>query len=191
MNPRKRVPPPSGRFVLRIEAGLHAALRRAAAAAGMSLNEYCAHKLAAPAGSHGEWRGAADVVSRAAALFGETLVGVVAFGSWSRNEQRESSDVDVLVVVDRSVELTRELYRRWDETPLAWDGHTVEAHFAHLPAAAHPPSGLWAEVAVDGVLLFARSQEVSAYLAMVRRHLADGRVVRKVTHGQSYWVEVA
>lgn len=182
---------PSGRFVLRIEAGLHAALRQAAAAAGMSLNEYCATKLAAPVGALAEWRGGADVVGRAAALLGEHLVGIVAFGSWTRRETRESSDVDVLVVVDGSIELTRDLYRRWDEVPLVWDGRPVEAHFAHLPPADRLPTGLWAEVALDGVLLFARAHEISAYLGAVRRCIADGRLVRKATNGQSYWVEAA
>lgn len=182
---------PSGRFVLRIEAGLHAALRQAAAAAGMSLNEYCARKLAAPVGAFAEWRGAAGVVDRAAMLLGEHLMGVLAFGSWARREARASSDVDVLVVVDGSVELARELYRRWDEEPLMWEGRPVEAHFAHLPPVDRPPTGLWAEIAIDGVLLFARSKEISAYLVVVRRHIATGRFVRKVTHGQPYWVEAS
>jgi hypothetical protein len=157
----------------------------------VSLNEYCAKKLVAPAGSYDGWRGAADVVGRAAALFGEHLVGVLAFGSWARREARASSDVDVLGVVDGSVELARELYRRWDEEPLMWDGRPVEAHFAHLPPVDRLPTGLWAEIAIDGVLLFARSQEIPAYLAAVRRHIVTGRVVRKVTHGQPYWVEAS
>jgi hypothetical protein len=38
----------SGRFVLRIEPGLHAALRAAADGAGVSLNEHCRLKLLAP-----------------------------------------------------------------------------------------------------------------------------------------------
>jgi len=42
-----------GRFLLRISPGLHAALREAATAQGLSLNDYCARKLAAPASSSG------------------------------------------------------------------------------------------------------------------------------------------
>jgi predicted HicB family RNase H-like nuclease len=36
----------SGRFLLRIDPGLHAALRHAASASGQSLKEYCGRKLA-------------------------------------------------------------------------------------------------------------------------------------------------
>ena len=55
----------SGRFVLRIEPGLHEALRNAARASGLSLNDYCARRLAAPTNGS-EVGGAAHAVRRAA-----------------------------------------------------------------------------------------------------------------------------
>jgi len=120
----------SGRFVLRIDSELHSALREAARGSGLSLNDYCARKLAAP-GS--EVMGPAPrVVIRSASLFGGNLIGIVAFGSWSREELREDSDVDVLVVVDDGVEIARDLYRRWDADPLDWEARPVEPHFVHL-----------------------------------------------------------
>jgi hypothetical protein len=182
---------PSGRFVLRIEAGLHAALRRAASAAGLSLNAYCARMLAGPVRVAGLWEGAAEVIERAAAICGASLLGVVVFGSWAREEQREGSDVDVLVVVDRVLPITRELYRQWDAVPISWEGHAVEAHLVRLPAGGRAPSGLWAEVAIDGLLLFATSWDLPSYLAKVRRWIAEGRIVRRVANGQPYWVEAA
>ena len=72
--PRRRSP--SGRFVLRIEPELHAGLRRAAKEAGLSLNEYCARKLAAP-----ENRDAGPLevaIRQASTTFGKQLIGVVA-----------------------------------------------------------------------------------------------------------------
>jgi predicted nucleotidyltransferase len=177
---------PSGRFVLRIDPELHALLRGAAHAAGLSLNEYCTRKLALPAGDlSGPGVG---VVLRAAGLFGDRLLGVIAFGSWAREELSDSSDIDVLVVVDAGSEITRETYRAWDLEPVVWQGRPVEAHFVHLPEDVHRLSGVWAEVAVEGVILFERGSALSRRLVAMRRQIIAGRMLRRRAHGQSYWV---
>lgn len=181
--------PASGRFVLRLDPGLHAALRSAAEAAGMSLNEYCARKLSAP-GSMVTSAGA-DVVSRAASLLAGDLVGVLVFGSWARGEAVAGSDVDVLVVVSDSVVLDRGLYHDWDAAPLTWGSHRVEAHFVHLPARGARLSAFWAEAAVDGLVLYDRGLELSGRLVEVRDRIASGEMVRRRVHGQRYWVEAA
>jgi len=155
---------------------------------GQSLNEYCGRKLAAPVGELSAFEDAAAAVKRAAVVAGDALVGVVAFGSWARSELHDASDIDLLVVLDRSVELSRELYRRWDEEPVLGDGRPVEPHFVTLPEPSAPAVGLWAEAAVDGIVLFARDLELQAQLAAIRRDLIEGRVVRKRIHGQPYWV---
>ena len=181
----------SGRFLLRISPGLHGALRRSALEAGVSLNDYCARKLAVPAGNLFALEGAVLAVERAAAMVGDRLVGVAAFGSWARKQQADASDVDLLIVVETSVELTRELYRRWDDAPVAWEGRAVEPHFAHLPEEGRVAGGLWAEVALDGIVLFERGLALSQRLVEVRRDIVAGRIVRKIAHGQPYWAEVA
>ena len=112
------------------------------------------------------------------------------FGSWARGELRASSDIDVLVVVARSVPITRALYRRWDEQPdIFCERHLIEPHFAQLPDGSRTPSGFWAEVAIDGRLLLDAQEQVSAYLATVRQAVAGGRLTRQKTHGHAYWVE--
>jgi predicted nucleotidyltransferase len=181
--------PLSGRFVLRIEPTLHAALRAGAEDAGLSLNEYCRRKLMAPGVP--VTGPATEVVSSAVAVVGGGLLGVVVFGSWARYEATTRSDVDVLVVVSADVPVRRELYRAWDSSPVSWDGHLVEPHFVHLPDPAARISGLWAEVATDGVVLFERGLEVSRLLASVRRRIAEGGLVRRRIHGHPYWVEAA
>jgi predicted nucleotidyltransferase len=178
----------SGRFLLRIDPGVHAALRAAASAMDQSLNEYCGRKLAAPVGELSAFEDAAAAVTRAAVVAGDALVGVVAFGSWARSELHDASDIDLLVVVDRSLELSRALYRRWDEKPVLWKGRRVEPHFVTMPERSAPAVGLWAEAAVDGIVLFARDLELQRGLAAIRRDLIEGRVVRKRVHGQPYWV---
>ncbi len=187
----KRSPRASGKFVLRIAPGLHAALRRAAAEASVSLNDYCARKLTAPVGDLAALEGASKAVERAAALFDERLVGIAVFGSWARREAAAGSDVDLLVVVEDSVALTRDLYRTWDDGAVSWDGLSVEPHFVHLPDEGRVVAGVWAEVAIDGIVLFERGLRVSLRLARVRRDIVAGRIVRKVSHGQPYWAEVA
>jgi hypothetical protein len=190
-NTTRRRSKASGRFVLRLNPGLHAALRRAAQEAGVSLNDYCARKLAAPIGNLTALGGATMVVERAAELFGESLIAVVAFGSWARGEAASTSDVDVLVVLEATAPITRTLYRQWDTRPLAWEGHPVEPHFVHLRADAERATGLWAEAAIDGLMLFERGTRVSARLAELRRDVLAGRLVRRTAHGQPYWSEVA
>lgn len=178
---------PSGRFVLRIDPGLHGSLREAARSAGASLNEYCARKLASP----GVWldEEASAIVERAASILGEALVGVVAFGSWVRGEHDATSDFDVLLIAADDPAISRQLYRRWDDAPgLAWQGLEVEPHFVHLMPEGKVPSGLWGEVATEGVILFERGFEVSRRLAEVRRRIADGDIVRRLAQGQPYWV---
>jgi len=180
---------PSGRFVLRIDPGLHAALREAAREAGVSLNEYCLRKLASPAGDVAG--PAADAVERAAAMFGDSLVGIVVYGSWARDELAETSDIDLLVIVDRRVAITRELYRTWDASPIRWDARPVEPHFVHLPDRSARISSTWAEVALDGVVLFERGVVVSRLLVDLRRKIVAGELVQRRIHGQTYWVEAA
>jgi hypothetical protein len=180
--------PASGRFLLRLDPKQHAALRRAARAAGLSLNDYCARKLGLAAGCLAGPGESAAIVARAAELFSRDLIGVVAFGSWARGEATERSDVDALVVLAERVALARKLYRDWDEEPMLCDGHPVEPHFVHLPGAEETVAGLWAEVAIDGIVLLDPALVVSRRLAAIRRDIATGRIVRRTAHGQPYWV---
>ena len=54
----------------------------------------------------------------------------------------------------------------------------MDAQFVHLPGE-DTTSGLWAEAAIDGLVLFDRGGQMSAALTRVRR----------VVHGQPYWAE--
>ncbi|MBM4270347.1 MAG: toxin-antitoxin system HicB family antitoxin [Deltaproteobacteria bacterium] len=181
----------SGRFLLRISPGLHAARRAAARASKVSLNDYCGRKLAAPIGGLAALPSAGAVIERAAGVCGAGLVGVVVYGSWARGEATRSSDVDVLVVLERETSPSRALYRAWDEEPVTWDERPVEPHFVCLPAPSERISGLWAEVATDGIVLLEQDLRISEYLARVRREIVAGRMIRRFSHGQPYWAKVA
>lgn len=179
--------PASGRFVVRIDPALHASLRQAARTAGTSLNHHCVRKLASPRAPLDST--AAAVVGRATTILKDSLLGVVAFGSWARRDESSTSDMDVLLITGDNVAISRSLYRQWDAGPdLDWDGHEVSPHFASLPSENERVSGLWAEVAVDGLILFERALLVSRRLASIRRRMLDGKISLRVAGGQRYWV---
>ena len=174
--------------MLRVPPKVHAALRQAAAERNTSLNDYCLARLTAPT-TNAEIPGAADAVRRAAELAGAALVGVVVFGSWSRGTASDRSDVDLLIVVDPTFPLTRDAYRDWDKLPVVIDGRPAEPHLVRFPPPATRMAGLWAEVAIDGIVLFDRGLAVSRRLAEIRRAIAERRLERRTTHGQGYWFE--
>jgi hypothetical protein len=123
--------------------------------------------------------------------FGGELGGVMAFGSWARGTLTESSDIDVLIVVDPGVAITRALYNVWDDEPLRWDSHVVEVHIVKMPAPGARVSGMWAEAAIDGIVLFDRGLSLSRRLVEIRSRILAGEIVRRRVHGQPYWVGAA
>jgi len=177
---------PSGRFLLRLDPGLHARLRADAEALGISLNEYCSRVLAAP-GSGGVLP-AGEVVQRASVQFGDRLEGVIVYGSWARDRLADTSDIDLLVVLSSDVPISRSLYRQWDTEPLVWEDREVQVHFAHLPSPDDPVSGLWAEMTLDGIVLYDPGLTVTRRLGEIRRRVAAGEIRRRAVDGEPYWV---
>ncbi len=179
---------PSGRFVLRIDSRLHALLRRDAQDGRTSLNDHCARKLAAHPGvlAVGSWP--QDVVAKVTHLHGRDLIAAAVYGSWARGEAADGSDIDLLVVLDPRVKLTRRLYDAWDDAPMNAEGRSIEPHLVHLPPPEKTVAGIWAEVALDGIVLFDPDLRLSRRLALVRRDVISGRIVRRTAHGHPYWV---
>ena len=177
----------SGTFVLRIDPRLHGLLRREAATAGASLNEWCSRTLAAPGAAGID--AAAAVVLPLRARLGDALLGVVVYGSFARGELSTTSDVDLLVVVAERVPITRALYREWEGGVPPWDGREVDLHFVHLPDPTAAVSGSWAEAAVCGIVLYDRNLALSRRLIGIRERIAAGRLVRRMAQGQPYWID--
>jgi hypothetical protein len=138
--------------------------------------------------------GARAAVERSLAQFSERLIGVLVFGSYARGNAAATSDVDLLVVVDSSIPLSRALYREWDADPPAYFGIgalSIDPHFVHIPADVRTMPGAWCEAAIDGVVLFERDGALTRHLAAVRGDIATGRLVRRSVHGQPYWTVAA
>ena len=85
-----------------------------------------------PAGGNNE-ECLAPAFSLARSVCGENLIGIGVFGSWARGDVTDGSDIDLLIVVEDCLALTRELYRRWDRSPVEADGKEVQPFFVHLP----------------------------------------------------------
>ena len=175
------------RVLLRLPPALHRMLAKAAADADLSFNEFCVRRLSAPSDAQAQSAVRSLVVTRARAAFGDRLDAVLVLGSWARGEAAATSDIDVLIVIDPETALTRDLYRRWDQDPMSFDGRAVDAHFAHPSPAGTLPTAVWCEAAVDGILWYDRDGSVAIRLGEVRRAIAEGRVVRAFAHGQPYW----
>lgn len=165
---------------------LHARLSESARAAQQSLNEYCVRALARDTGAvtGGPLN---EVVAKVLAQLGSAVVGIAVFGSYARGEARESSDVDVLVVTSSQTRISRALYAAWDQDRKYVGPHLVEPHFVRMPEPDERITGLWAEVALEGIVIFDPDFVLGRQLTRVRRAILDGLLVRRSAHGLSYW----
>ena len=175
-------------ILIRGDSSLHERVLLSARRQQKSLNELCCDRLSVPSSVEGDlFALPRKIVSAADATFQADLVGVVFYGSRARMEERDESDWDFLLVMNSAVALNRELYRRWDDQFSA-EGYVVEIHFAQLPPSARVATGFWAEIALDGIILYERDFAVSRHLIVVRHDIAGGLIMSRKSHGQTYWV---
>ena len=180
--------PGPARFLLRLPATLHRVLSERARADGVSLNEYCVRRLRAAEPPLGFPIDVAALVDRVREVVAdEQIVGLIVHGSMARGDASTSSDIDVLIVVDRDVALTRELYRRWDAGHTAPSERSLDAHFVHLPQSTERAGSVWCEAAIEGVVVTDPRGRVWRALLEVRRAISEGKLVRRQAHGQPYW----
>jgi predicted nucleotidyltransferase len=189
-------------LILRIPSSLHQRLKQDARAADMSLNQYCRALLSrrptdsfaeeAPVtltlgGGRSGWPASLqDLAAAVLETWGGSVEGLVLFGSFARGMQTANSDIDLLVVLDQSVTLDRDLYSHW--RPHRFEGREVAPLLVQIPGKGERIGGLWFEVALDGIVLFDRDLHLSRFFSHVRELVADGRVSRMLTHGHPYGV---
>ncbi len=120
-----------------------------------------------------------------------TLKAIVLFGSKVRQTETSASDIDLLLVFDSQAPIHRELYREWQTLIDSLRDKSLEKYspqFVSLPETARQAGSLWSEVALEGVVIWESGSEVSRILREIRSRIASGEMVRKLTHGQPYWV---
>jgi predicted nucleotidyltransferase len=181
----------SGRFVLRIPPRLHAELKRRAAKSGTSLNKIITEQLKWPtdAALHPVLEAGFRILTQAIEQeWHKELLGIVIFGSTVRGEARESSDVDVLIVLSSGTKIERELYRRWDAKigPKISDKYSPQ--FTHLPQDLNGASSLWLEIALEGEIIFENNSSMRKVIMALKKQIARGYYQQKNSHGHPYWV---
>ncbi len=169
----------SGKFVLRIPAGLHRKIARDASALGKSLNQFILEKLMeSPADSR------VDLIQ---GTYKKDLVGVVLFGSKARGDHTETSDEDLLIVLKSEVSLNRDIYDRWDKF-IEPRFPKVSPQFVNYPRDIKNVGGIWFEAALEGKVLFENGQIVTRLLSQLKQLIITGHYKRKWSHGHPYWV---
>lgn len=173
---------PSGKFVLRVPPDLHSHLRSLAQKKGLSLNQLILKTLEKDSASN-----ETPDFSWALTAWPHRILAIVKFGSQVRGEATERSDVDLLIVLDRAAELSPELYRKWTQTAPD-DFANWNPQFVHLPRGIDDAGSLWFEVALEGEFLWEKDSSVREFIYKVKDAIASGRLIRKWSHGQPYWI---
>ncbi len=188
-------------LILRIPSSLHRRLKLDARSADLSLNKHCRALLSrrteesstagapapvALAGSSSRIALLQELSAQVIEAWGNSIEGLALFGSYARGGDTASSDIDLLIVLSRKVELDRDVYSRW--TIRKFGGREVSPLFVQIPGEGERIGGLWFEVALDGIVLFDRDLLLSRFLSRVRDLIAGGEVRRMITHGHPYWV---
>lgn len=176
---------PSGRFVLRLHPVVHQQLKLQAEARGISLNEWVTRIIGRPDRRFSSEH--QSVLLPIQSVFGNQLEGAILFGSVVRNEQRENSDIDLLIVLKKEVLIDRSLYRCWDESVAPHIGSKYTPQFSHLPDPA-AASSLWLEISLEGEILQDIHGHLDQTLRKIRIEISENHYRRKMSHGHPYWI---
>lgn len=191
------------RFLLRLPHGLYLRLKEEATRQNLSLNALCNQIL--DCGSRGLPQGInlplmiaehlvpAAVLNQILSHYKSRVQALFLFGSSARGAAWDTSDIDLLIVLDDGEAVQRSLYHEWDLLfPRASCSKILERitpQFVNCakvnPRAA---SGLWLEVAIDGIALYDPNLKISKFLADIRGEILAGRYKRCFASGQPYWV---
>jgi predicted nucleotidyltransferase len=185
-------------MLVRLPAVLHKQLKQLAVLSRIPLNQTCVEILqagyAASKISAGKCEfavnetpalaGLSSLVEEACREYGGRIDAVVLFGSAARGTMRESSDIDLLIVLAEGETVDRDCYSKWRWNRLG--NREVAPLFVQLPRDA--VRGVWLEIALDGIVIYDRALEASRYLAKLRALVAAGQYQRRMAYGQPYWI---
>jgi predicted nucleotidyltransferase len=171
----------SGKFVLRLNPELHKSLKAEAKTSGESLNSLCIKKLLSVSST--PWTNTLKEI-----ITTYDPLGIILFGSYARGEDTKSSDIDLLIVLDKKSSIERSLYQKWDQLKNISDKFSPQ--FVHLVESDEVVGGIWLEASLDGEVLFMKDASVKSCLNRIRKEISQGVYQRKTSHGHPYWVNL-
>jgi hypothetical protein len=172
------------RILLRLTKPLHDAVRARAAQEGLSINSLLERLVSQGISTPLANTITESIIERARREYGKHFTGLLLFGSQARGDQHDTSDTDLLLVVSAELRIERSMYRAWDQ--FLPDG--ISLHIGHLPQSPSDAGSLWLECALDARILFDPTGAIKHTISSVRDFITSGAMVRRVSHGQGYWV---
>lgn len=174
------------KILLRLPKALHDAVKMRAAAAQVSINKLLERYIARGIADQVDNDAATLVIDEARRDFGDSFKGLLLFGSRARGDSHDTSDTDLLLVLADDIRIERSLYRHWDQIL----PEHISLQITHLPSSAEDAGSLWLECALDARILSDPSGEIASFLSKAKGYITSGHVVRRVVHGQGFWVPV-
>lgn len=182
----------SGKFVIRMPQDLHERLAGLAKRQKTSLNQICTNLVVRGLSMRPEdstlERPFKEVVDQLKIHFKEKLCGIILFGSQATGKATSESDIDILIVLDKSLPIVRSLYRWWDDTVKWKEGGELNPHFVNCLDSSEDASGMWLEIAQSGKILFQKDKIIDNLFNGIKRLIKNGKVRRYVSNGHAFWV---
>lgn len=172
------------RILLRLAKPLHDEIKARARLAQLSVNSLLERYIVQGVMGSVEQNITSEIIDSAKREFSDDFIGLLLFGSKARGDAHDTSDTDLLLVVSDAIKIDRALYRRWD----ARVPERISIQIAHLPSLARDAGSLWLECAMDARILHDPCGRVAKFVEQAKHYITSGNVVRRITHGQGFWV---
>jgi predicted nucleotidyltransferase len=172
------------RILLRLPPALHQRAKERASELNTSLNSALVRAIERGLSGIPAEQFENTIITKATHQFGSAFVGLLLYGSRARGDAYDTSDTDLMLVVDQSVKIERSLYRDWDAA-LPEDTSLM---IAHIPVTARDAGSLWLECALDARILYDPTGTLRMRLEEIKELILSGVFVRRTTHGQGYWI---
>lgn len=181
------------KFLLRLEADLFTKIQQESIRLGASINEliqnfartYLEGQVVQPIIDHVTFEQIKHKISR-------DIFACVLFGSQSRGDRWEDSDVDLLFLCAADAKITRDWYRRWDAMSFEMK---LSPLFIAIPRREAVTEGqipsVLLEAAVDGKILHDNTGRTAhTFLLALRDRILEGQFRRTTLHGQPVWSKI-
>lgn len=177
------------KFLLRLPPGKLKKIKNKSSTLGLSVNQYINLKLESNETSESSL---VEIIKKSS--LSSKIIALVLFGSVAKKTSDQTSDFDLLIVLDEHEKISRSLYAVWDTevdcklTPVMTDGKIASPHFVNFKSDLKDIHGLWLEIAISGIVLWKKNDKIDLLLQKMRTAIADNLFTRKLTHGQPYWI---